>query len=205
MSGDSFHKALRKAWEEQKDMPSKERFERMVARGAIDRQGRVLLRYPMKPDDGATAEEPCVCRDGDRADPDKTAAPPLNGVVETALYVDDMDRSARFYETVFGFSVIVSGDRLKAMSVAQWPQVLLLFKKGASARMSPSGHDGDGRLHLAFAIDVARLEDWERHLHERGVAVEEKKQWERGGWSLYFRDPDQHLIELVTPGVWLNY
>jgi hypothetical protein len=45
-------------------------------------------------------------------------------------------------------------------------------------------------------------ESW---LHERGIVVEEKRKWEAGGWSLYFRDPDRHLLELATPGTWSIY
>ena len=37
------------------------------------------------------------------------------------------------------------------------------------------------------------------------IAIEEKKKWERGGQSLYYRDPDRHLIELATPGTWSIY
>ena len=29
--------------------------------------------------------------------------------------------------------------------------------------------------------------------------------WERGGQSIYFRDPDGHLVELATPGIWAIY
>jgi len=29
--------------------------------------------------------------------------------------------------------------------------------------------------------------------------------WSRGGESLYFRDPDDHLVELATPGIWATY
>jgi catechol 2,3-dioxygenase-like lactoylglutathione lyase family enzyme len=35
--------------------------------------------------------------------------------------------------------------------------------------------------------------------------VEEKHTWELGGHSVYFRDPDRHLIEIATPGVWSIY
>jgi catechol 2,3-dioxygenase-like lactoylglutathione lyase family enzyme len=83
-------------------------------------------------------------------------------------------------------------------------QVLLLFKKGAS-RTIVSPHDGDGELHVAFAIPASELAAWEMWLAEKGIAVEEKRSWELGGWSVYFRDPDRHLLELATPGVWSVY
>ena len=83
-------------------------------------------------------------------------------------------------------------------------QVLLLFKKGAS-RAITSPHDGDGELHLAFAIPSEELPNWESWLEQRGIAVEEKRKWELGGWSVYFRDPDRHLLELATPGTWSVY
>ena len=82
--------------------------------------------------------------------------------------------------------------------------VLLLFRKGAS-RATSTPHDGDGELHLAFAIPTSELAAWERWLGEKGIEVEEKHAWEGGGASLYFRDPDCHLLEVVTPGTWSIY
>ena len=81
---------------------------------------------------------------------------------------------------------------------------MLLFKKGAS-RLIQSPHDGDGELHVAFAIAASELPSWEAWLAENGIAVEERRTWELGGVSVYFRDPDRHLIEIATPGVWSIY
>lgn len=79
-----------------------------------------------------------------------------------------------------------------------------MFKKGASREII-SPHDGDGELHLAFAIAASELNEWESWLQTRGIAIEEKRTWEGGGQSVYFRDPDRHLLELVTPGTWSTY
>src|SRR4029077_7650981 len=111
--------------------------------------------------------------------------PKTNGVLESSLYVSDLPRSVRFYQETFGFSVISEfGERGCAMQ-AGTRQVLLLFKKGASRAIS-SPHDGDGELHIAFAIPTAELANWESLLQKRGIAVEEKRKWEAGGLSLYF-------------------
>ena len=83
-------------------------------------------------------------------------------------------------------------------------QVLLLFTRGGSCT-TPTPHDGDGELHVAFAIPAAELENWAAWLADNGIAVEEKRRWDLGGQSLYFRDPDRHLIEVATPGVWSVY
>jgi catechol 2,3-dioxygenase-like lactoylglutathione lyase family enzyme len=130
--------------------------------------------------------------------------PKLDGILESSLYVDDLPRSVRFYQEILGFCVISDfGERGCAMRAGS-RQVLLLFKKRAS-RTILSPHDGDGELHIAFAIPASELAAWEAWLAKQGIAVEEKRSWELGGWSLYFRDPDRHLVELATPGVWSVY
>ena len=89
--------------------------------------------------------------------------PQTKGILECSLYVSDLPRSIRFYQETFGFSVIKEfGERGCAMR-AGTQHVLLLFKKGAS-RAIQSPHDGDGELHLAFAIASAELPSWESWL-----------------------------------------
>ena len=135
----------------------------------------------------------------------ETGTPPkTEGILESSLYVTDVARSARFYEKIFGFHVISDfGGRGCAMKAGA-RHVLLLFTKGGSLDIT-SPHDGNGELHVAFAIDAANLAAWEAWLAENEIAVEEKRTWDRGGCSLYFRDPDRHLLEVVTPGVWSIY
>ena len=136
--------------------------------------------------------------------------PEVTGVVETCLYVDDLERAERFYEEVCEFKKLIGDERFCALSVAD-RDVLLLFVKGATreAISTPGGrippHDGEGPLHIAFAIPGGAWASWVRHLQIHGVAVESTVDWPRGGRSLYFRDPDQHLVEIITPGCWSIY
>jgi catechol 2,3-dioxygenase-like lactoylglutathione lyase family enzyme len=139
-----------------------------------------------------------------------SAAPKIVGVLETALYVDDLDRAAGFYEDVLGLKPINKDQRFAGYDAGP-RSVLLLFKRGSTLETvhMPGGtippHDGQGPLHIAFAIAVDALPAWEQHLAGRGIAIEGRTDWPRGGKSIYFRDPDNHLLELATPGLWPNY
>ena len=142
---------------------------------------------------------------------DQNERPAVAGVLETALFVEDLARSTNFYQQLFGFEVMFQSDRLCSLNVSP-AQVLLLFKRGASlddirlpGGIVPGGLDAQGRGHMAFAIQVEQLEAWRPWLEQNAVALKSTVRWERGGVSLYFRDPDGNLLELATPGVWSNY
>jgi len=136
--------------------------------------------------------------------------PTIKRVLETSLYVDQLERAASFYERVLGFEKIQCDDRFCAFDISG-QQVLLLFARGkATAPVSiPGGvippHDGQGRLHLAFTMEAADEDAWTQRLRDANVAIESRVKWPRGGHSLYFRDPDHNLLELVSPGCWKIY
>jgi catechol 2,3-dioxygenase-like lactoylglutathione lyase family enzyme len=130
-------------------------------------------------------------------------------VLETVLYCDDIAGTAAFYQTLLGATPNLTGDRLIALEVGEGT-VLLLFRRGNTGPLDTAGglvpgHDGGGPVHLAFAIDADTVADWEARLAELGIEIESRVRWERGGQSIYFRDPENRSVELATPGVWPSY
>ena len=137
--------------------------------------------------------------------------PRLDRIVETALYVDDMARSRAFYVDVLGCEPLLESARLLALNVAG-VSVLLLFQRGATNEPLPTlggvvpPHGGTGIQHTAFdVLNREVLDRWALRFEQRGFAIESRVQWQRGGESLYVRDPDGHSIELMTPGLWAIY
>jgi catechol 2,3-dioxygenase-like lactoylglutathione lyase family enzyme len=134
----------------------------------------------------------------------------VTGILETSLYVADVERAKSFYQSLFGFECLLTDERLCALAV-DGKQVLLLFRKRGSVNSveipggTIPGHDGSGEMHVAFSIALSQFEEWRKRLQEQNVAIESTVRWPRGGQSLYFRDLDNHLIELSTPGVWSIY
>ncbi|HYP12587.1 MAG TPA: VOC family protein [Bryobacteraceae bacterium] len=145
-----------------------------------------------------------------RYDPIEAPMPVLNDLKETALYVTDLERATTFYRDVLGLPILVVDSRFCAFDVAG-KHILLLFTRGASLEATelPGGtippHDGAGQIHAAFAIDAEELPAWESHLLAHRIDILSCVSWPRGGKSVYFRDPDGHLLELLTPGVWSTY
>src|SRR6202049_5228046 len=133
--------------------------------------------------------------------------PKLERVLETALYVDDIERAAGFYADVLRLRPLFADQRLRAFAVGGC-DVLLLCRRGASLETTrmPGGpippHDGSGPLHVAFGIASEELAAWEARLRAQNIVIEGRTDWPRGGHSIYFRDPGRHLLGVGTPGPW---
>jgi catechol 2,3-dioxygenase-like lactoylglutathione lyase family enzyme len=135
---------------------------------------------------------------------------PPSTILETSIYVRDLDRAKEFYGNLFGYRLMNSDERICSFD-ATGGRVLLLFRRGSDpdGTKLPYGyipaHGTTGVEHVGFQITASDLEAWRVRLREQGIAIESEFQWPRGGISIYFRDPDGHLLELLTPGVWPNY
>ncbi|HVC58988.1 MAG TPA: glyoxalase [Acetobacteraceae bacterium] len=105
-----------------------------------------------------------------------TAIPRVSGVLETSLYVEDVNRSRGFYRRLFGFEQFMCDSRMRALG----EQVLLLFRHGMTEKPAPAGggfippHHGHGALHLCFAIPYGEPAAWESHLACSGIDIEGK-------------------------------
>ena len=142
-------------------------------------------------------------------------APPLNGILESTLFVRDLGRARAFYQDVLGFTPFNTSEAGCGFEVAVGQLLLLVSEKTARLPSETAGgtvppclkdpSEALGAGHVAFAADGTELDAWRSHLERQGVEVLSDISWERGGRSLYFRDPDGHLLEFASPGVWDVY
>ena len=127
----------------------------------------------------------------------------IKAVVETAVYVDDLQAAETFYGTVLGLPVIGKEPGRHVFFQVGEAGVLLAFRAETTLKgdqLPPHGAAGPG--HFALGIEAEAFDAWRTLLQGHGIVVEKEVEWPRGGKSMYFRDPAGNSVELVTPGVW---
>jgi catechol 2,3-dioxygenase-like lactoylglutathione lyase family enzyme len=127
---------------------------------------------------------------------------PIETIVETGVYADDLAAAEAFYRDVLGLEVISREAKRHVFFRVGASSVLLVFKPAATLKgdVLPA-HGARGPGHFAFGVRDD-LEAWKQRLKAHGVAVEKEVTWPSGGQSIYFRDPAGNSVEIVTPGVW---
>jgi catechol 2,3-dioxygenase-like lactoylglutathione lyase family enzyme len=124
-------------------------------------------------------------------------------LVETGIYVDDLDRAERFYRDVLGLELLGKEAGRHVFFRVGRDDVLLLFNAETTLRGDRlPAHGARGPGHFALGIADDDLDAWRERLSTHGVAIEQEVNWPRGGRSLYFRDPSGNSVELITPGLW---
>ncbi len=129
----------------------------------------------------------------------------VSEVLESALYVSDLQAAEKFYTKILGLT-FYSRMEGRHVFLRCGDRMVLLFDAEATAVSAggpgdPPTHGARGEGHLAFAVKDREIDQWKRHLVENGVEIE-KELRPRGGRSIYFRDPSQNCLEIASPGIW---
>jgi catechol 2,3-dioxygenase-like lactoylglutathione lyase family enzyme len=133
--------------------------------------------------------------------------PQLHGMLETSLYVHDVERAVAFYKKVLGLREIpdtnFANGRGAALQVGGGPSVLLLFRAEVTQVEGPlPAHGTSGAGHAAFRVDSADLSAWREHLWQHGVTIEREFTFGNNPPSIYFRDPDGNSLEFAVASIW---
>jgi catechol 2,3-dioxygenase-like lactoylglutathione lyase family enzyme len=126
----------------------------------------------------------------------------IDRVLETILYVDDLDAAERFYGEVLGLELDSRKDGLFVFFRCGDGMLLLFEPEAASTGRNVPAHGARGPGHACFAVAEDALPAWQARLAAAGVAIEQEMSWPRGGHSFYFRDPAGNSLELATPRIW---
>jgi catechol-2,3-dioxygenase len=120
----------------------------------------------------------------------------VKGLAELALRVNDLERMQAFYENVIGLEVMRRFPEIVFFRIAQGhgghTTILALFDRGVEVGQERTTLD-----HLAFTIDIADYAAEQRRLEDLGVDVRPQV-FDWTGWrSLFVRDPEGNVVELV--------
>jgi catechol 2,3-dioxygenase-like lactoylglutathione lyase family enzyme len=131
----------------------------------------------------------------------------LHGVLETSLYVADLDRAIAFYKEVLGLRPIsdgyFAGGRGAALQVGSGPSVLLLFRADITLQEGAlPAHGATGPGHIAFRVEPGEFPTWRQRLRDHGVRIEREFAFGDNPPSIYFRDPDGNSLELAVSTIW---
>ena len=128
-------------------------------------------------------------------------------VLESALYAENLEETAAFYESVLRLERFIEVPGRHVFFRVQ-DGVLLLFNPEATrqpprdTRMPVPPHGTTGPGHLCLAADTDGISAWVERLTQAGVEIEADFEWPQGGRSIYFRDPAGNSLEFAEPRIW---
>jgi catechol-2,3-dioxygenase len=131
----------------------------------------------------------------------------IKGVAEVALYVQDLDQAAGFYQEVLGLPQTAIFDDAVFLQTGPNSTLILFAIEKLENRVSViPKHGAHGQGHVALAIPAKEMDAWRDRLQEHDVPIEHEQDWPLGTHSIYFRDPDDNSLELIAdshyPSLW---
>ncbi len=131
----------------------------------------------------------------------------IEGILETALYAEDLDAAEAFYGGILGLQTILrAGNRHVFFRCG--PGVLLVFNPTETIKPAPDDalpvppHGAIGPGHACFRVPGGKIDFLKEKLNKAGIIIESDFCWPNGARSLYVRDPAGNSIECAEPKLW---
>lgn len=132
----------------------------------------------------------------------------LSGIVETAIYSDDLITMRRFYEDKLGLKC-VSYTENQSLFFKINRSILLIFNRSYTVDQTATingcaipPHATNGPGHLAFEAPEDEYDNLKARILGMDIEVESEVTWPHGKKSFYFRDPSDNSIEIVENSLW---
>jgi len=131
----------------------------------------------------------------------------LSGVLEAAIYVDDLNAAESFYGGVLGLAVIMR-EAGRHVFFRCGSTVVLAFRPEATRKPARDGalpvppHGAEGAGHICFIAGTRALATLAERLPEEGVEIEADFCWPNGARSVYVRDPAGNSVEFSERKLW---
>lgn len=124
-------------------------------------------------------------------------------IKETCLYVHDLEKIRQYYHEMLELPII-NYDPGKHIFFRLGSSVLLCFNPEDSRhKISPPGHYGEGKQHLAFEVSQDDYNKAKADIIAKGIRVIDEVEWKSGAKSFYFEDPEGNILEILPDkGVW---
>jgi len=102
----------------------------------------------------------------------------IHGIIETAMYVEDLGATEAFYRTILGLTVIAKESGRHVFFQVGEASVLLAFIADATLKGDHlPAHGARGPGHFAMGIDAEALDAWRQKLQQSGIAIEQEVEW----------------------------
>jgi len=134
-------------------------------------------------------------------------SPALNGILETAIYAEDLDVAREFYGGILGMEEVTATEGRHVFFRCGKIMVLVFnpnetVKQPFEKSLPIPPHGSNGPIHVCFSAPTGAIDSWTAHLEKNNIEIESKITWPNGARSVYFRDPAGNSLEFAEPKLW---
>ena len=126
----------------------------------------------------------------------------ITQVKEVALYVKDLYKAKEFYHGLLEFPIIGMVDGRHIFFRVGSTVLLCFIAESTQNDTTLPPHFGYGQQHIAFEVPAIDYDSWKVKISQLGIEIIHEHQWQEGVKSFYFKDNDEHILEIIPEKMW---